>query len=36
MMLAYILEKISSWFEFSESSASSTDLDARLRALELR
>jgi hypothetical protein len=34
-MFAYILEKICSWFEVSQSSASS-DLDARLRALELR
>jgi hypothetical protein len=43
-MLAHIIEKISNWFQFAESrsegySASSTnidDLDARLRALELR
>jgi hypothetical protein len=43
-MLAYIIQKISNWFQFAERhnngySASSTDvddLDARLRALELR
>jgi hypothetical protein len=44
MMLAYFLQKISNWFQFADSrsnsySASSIDfddLDARLRALELR
>jgi hypothetical protein len=43
IMLAHIIEKISNWFQFAESRSegysSSTnigDLDARLRALELR
>jgi hypothetical protein len=43
MMLAYILEKISNWFQFADSRSNSfatstaiDDLDVRLRALELR
>jgi hypothetical protein len=43
MMLAYILQKISDWFQFAESNSHShlastetDDLEVRLRALELR
>jgi hypothetical protein len=43
MMLAYILQKISNWFQFAESNSNSylastetDDLEVRLRALELR
>jgi hypothetical protein len=40
MMIAYILQKISDWFQFAESnslaSTETDDLEVRLRALELR